>query len=141
MKIVSFDIRIACDHCEAVGMLAPKFVNRLIQCSNCRKTFRATADRSGIAAAKESPRKPQTADELLSSMPPEARAHYGDALHWDPILRAAVMQIWEVRNRERVVFAAAPVYVSMVNDLPLEPPKPAGLMAPLRKLLGGGKNV
>ena len=44
MKVVSFDIRIACDHCGAVGKLPHTSVNRLVQCSNCGRTFRAVPD-------------------------------------------------------------------------------------------------
>lgn len=41
MRVVSFDLRIACDHCGSVGTLPHTAVNHLVQCSKCGETFSA----------------------------------------------------------------------------------------------------
>lgn len=67
MKVLSFEIRVACEHCGAVGKLPPSAVNRLVKCPRCSKTFLAVADKNQVAAepvfevaSEESPRIGQT---------------------------------------------------------------------------------
>ena len=44
MRVVSFEIRIACDHCGSAGKLPHTSVNHRVRCSACGKTFLAVAD-------------------------------------------------------------------------------------------------